>query len=477
MIKQFKDQPWILLHHPPMLPVVNPHAAAVDVGSEQMHVSIAGGPPKVFGTCTADVRALVAWLKEQKVSTVAMEATGIYWLCLYEELEATSIPACVVNGAHVKNVPGRKSDMADCQWLSKLHCLGLLRGGYVPEEEVRRLRDYQRLRADHVSQTAMQVQLMHKALERMNIKVHDVLSSLVGVSGLKIVRAIVQGERDAVALAMLCDAQVLKSKKAALIKSLEGRWGAQHLFALRQALEGWDFYQRQIQACDLQLEAGLKELKASSKPSGDSPQGQPPGNASGSSGTSKASGKAHKEMRHNAPQLIQDLHQHLVRIFGGQDLSLIPALSDYTVLQLLGEIGTSVEAWPTHKHFTSWLGLAPGCRQSGKMKARVKRHCGRAGRIFCVAARSLARAKNSWLGAFYRRIRALRGGRVANKAAARKVAELFYHCLSKGMSYVEQGLAQYEENYRQRSANALSKQARLLGLEVIIPPQTTPVTT
>lgn len=440
-----------------MLPTIYPHAAAVDVGSQHMHVSIAGGQPKVFGTFTSDIRAIVAYFKEHQVTSVAMEATGVYWLSLYEELEAAGVAASVVNGAHVKNVPGRKTDMSDCQWLGKLHALGLLQAGYVPPDTVRRMRDYQRLRSDHVAQAAMQVQLMHKALERLNIKVHDVLSDLTGVSGLRIVRAIVEGERDALALAMLCDGQVLKRKKEALIKSLEGRWNAQHLFALKQALEGWDFYQRQMAACDGCLAQELRQLQ---------PTERPPGPGPSSDGTADETSKSHKELRHNAPKAMEDLHGQLRRVFGGNDLSMIPSLSDYTVLQLLGEIGTEVKAWPTVKHFTAWLGLAPGSRQSGKKKRNAKRHCGRAGRIFCVAARSLARAKNSWLGAFYRRIRANRGGRVANKAAARKVAELFYYCLSKGMVYLEQGLNAYQEKYRQRAVQALSKQAQMLGLEI-----------
>lgn len=208
-----------------MLPVIDPLAAAVDVGSEQMFVSVAGGNPEIFGTCTADLRDLVTWLQQQQVSSVAMEATGIYWMCLYEELEKAGLKAIVVNGRHVKNLPGRKTDWADCQWLARLHCMGLLRGGFVPPDTVRVLRDYQRLRTDHVRSLTTQVLLMHKALERMNIKVQDVLSSLTTASGMRIVRAIVKGERNPALLAGECDKQVLKNKSAALLKSLEARWG------------------------------------------------------------------------------------------------------------------------------------------------------------------------------------------------------------------------------------------------------------
>ena len=254
-----------------MLPVLDPRAAAVDVGSEKMFVSVAGDLPKVFGTCTADIRELVQWLQSQQVSSVAMEATGIYWLCLYEELESAGLKACVVNGRHVKNLPGRKTDWQDSQWLARLHCMGLLRGGFVPPEAVRVLRDYQRLRNDHVRALTEQSLLMHKALERMNIKVQDVLSSLTTASGLRIVRAIVNGTRDAAQLAALCDAQVLKRKRDALIKSLEARWHEQHLFALRQAVSAYDFYQKQIQECDTRIEAELARLPTAPPPPPEDP--------------------------------------------------------------------------------------------------------------------------------------------------------------------------------------------------------------
>ena len=259
-----------------MLPVLDPRAAAVDVGSEQMFVSVAGDTPKVFGTCTADIRELVAWLQAQQVSSVAMEATGVYWMCLYEELENAGVKAIVVNGGHVKNLPGRKTDWADCQWLARLHCMGLLRGGFVPPDTVRVLRDYQRLRTDHVRSLTTQVLLMHKALERMNIKVQDVLSSLTTASGLRIVRAIVAGTRDAAQLASLCDAQVLKRKREALIKSLEARWHEQHLFALRQALAAHDFYQKQIGECDKCIEAELARLPVAPPPPPPQEKATPP---------------------------------------------------------------------------------------------------------------------------------------------------------------------------------------------------------
>lgn len=242
------------------LPVINPHAAGLDVGSEKIPASIAGAAARVFGVCTEDLHALRDWLKDNGVTTVAMEATGIYWLSGAEVLEAAGLAVVVVNGAHVKHLPGRKSDLQDAPWISTLHMHGLLRGGFVPPAEIRRLRDYQRQRADLITMGAAHVPHRQKALDRMNVKVHDVISSLIGVSGLKMVRANLAGERTPERLAALCDAQILKKKKDRLLKALVGNWPAEHLFALRQGLEGWEFYQRQIGACDEQMAQVLQQL-------------------------------------------------------------------------------------------------------------------------------------------------------------------------------------------------------------------------
>src|SRR6185436_1043665 len=218
----------------PLLPVLDPTAAAIDVGSEQLYVSIAGGPPKVFDTTTGQLYALRDYLLEQGVRSVAMEATGIYWLCPYEVLEKAGLQVVVVNGKYVKNLPGRKTDMSDCQWQATLHAHGLLRPGFVPPAHIRKLQDYLRLRSDHIVMAGSHEQHMQKALERMNLKIHDVISDLTGVSGLKMVEAILAGERNPLKLVELCDPQVQK-KAPRLLAALQGNWKEQHLFALRQA--------------------------------------------------------------------------------------------------------------------------------------------------------------------------------------------------------------------------------------------------
>lgn len=448
-----------------MINQINSNAGGVDVGSESLYAAVHGGPVEVFKAFTADLYKVVEFFTRHGVTTVAMEATGVYWIALFDVLEEAGLKPIVVNGAHVKNLPGRKTDMSDCQWLAELHAHGLLRAGFVPDDAVRCLRDYQRLRQDHVQMGSTHVLHMQKALDRMNIKIHRVLSQIIGSSGLRIIRAILDGERDPERLVELCDTQVLSKKRKEMIEALRGFWQPEHLFALRQALEGWEFYQSQMVQCDKQIGEALKAVTPARLEA-------PPQADDGRSNTNRdlppaASKKVViKKMGHNAP-LISELHEVLQKLCGGQDASALPTLTDYTVMQLIGETGTDMTRWPTQKHFVSWLGLAPSSRQSGKRRRPDRRRFrGRAGQLFCVAARSLARSKNLALGGFYRRIRATRGGQIANIAAARKVAQLYYWTLRHGLGYVEQGLVDYEKKYREQSIKRLQAAARHFGLEV-----------
>lgn len=434
----------------PSLPVLDPLAAFVDVGSEQMFVSIAGGPPEVFGTVTNELHRLRDWLLERKVKSVAMEATGVYWLPLYGVLEAAGLEVMMVNGKQTRNLPGRKTDMKDCQWGATLQAHGLLQAGFVPSAQIRRLQDYLRLRADHLTSAAANVQHQQKALERMNVKLHDVISSLVGASGSKVIAAILAGERDPDRLLALCDVQIQKKKADRVKESLRGTWAEEHLFALRQAVENWEHYQRQIAACDQRIEAVLREINGP-----DQPDDPPPPTVS-----SKRAGV-------NAPE-IDDLHGLLFKLCGGKDLTVLPAHTDYSLLQLVGEVGTDLSQWSTEKHFTAWLGLAPGSHQSGQRKKSVRRKRNRAGRLFCVMARSLARSKHIALGGFYRRMLGRRGGLVANIALARKLAVLFWRVMVKGLSFVEAGLRNYEDQVLETKRRALHRLAKQLG-RVVLP--------
>lgn len=434
----------------PFLPVLDPLATFVDVGSEQMYVSIAGGPPEVFGTVTSQLHRLRDWLQERTVKSVAMEATGVYWLPLYGVLEAAGFDVLMVNGKHTRNLPGRKTDMKDCQWGATLHAHGLLRAGFVPPAQIRRLQDYLRLRADHIVSASASVQHMQKALERMNVKLHDVISSLVGASGLKVIEAILAGEREPERLLALCDVQIQKKKADRVKEALRGTWAEEHLFALGQAVENWQHYQKQIAACDRQIEAVLRAISGPDQP-----------------GALEDKTPSAKRPGVNAPQ-IEGLHGLLVKLCGGKDLTVLPAHTDYSLLQLIGEVGTDLSLWPTEKHFTAWLGVAPGSHQSGKRKGSVGRKRNRAGRLFCVMARSLARSKHVALGGYYRRMAGRRGGLVANVALARKLAEWFWRVMVKGVAYVEQGLAQYEAQVLETKRRALQRLAKQLG-QVVLP--------
>jgi transposase len=429
------------------LRVIKEHVAGVDVGSEKSYVSVDGAAPRVFGTMTRDVEQLVKWLESEGVKSVAMEATGVYWMYLYGKLEEVGLEVVVVNGRHVKNLPGRKSDVSDSQWLAITYAHGMLRGGFVPTAEIRRLQDYLRVRQDHITMAASHVQHMQKALERMNIKFHDVISSLTGVSGLKVMRAIIQGERDPQRLLDLCDVQIQQKKARQVRESLRGIWRPEHLFALKQAVAAWDFYQTQIEECDRQVEQVLQQMSGPIEPG----EGGKPGGV-------------------NAPQ-IEGLHAMLVKLCGGNDITKLPGMADYSLLRILSETGTDLRKWPTEKHFAAWLGLAPAAKSSGKRRRNETRHPNAAGRLFCILSRSLAKSVDKGLGGFYRRLKGRRGGLIANKALARKIAMLFWRMMVHGTDYVEYGLKKYNERAMQSEQYVLRKLARKHGMALTLQTQ------
>jgi transposase len=436
-----------------MLPTLNPHAAGIDAGSTQFFVAVPDGTVTCFGSFTADLHRLRDHLQAHGVTTVAMEATGVYWLALYEVLEAAGLEVCVVNGAHVKNVPGRKSDVQDCQWLQQLHAHGLLRKSFVPPEQIRALRSYTRLRDDHIRTGAMYVHLMQKALDQLNVKLHTVISQIQGVSGLAVVRAILKGERDATKLAALCEESILKKKRAEVVRSLQGVWKDEHLFTLKQALGGWEFCQTQVAECDAAIATQLSALTR------DLPK-PPPAN-------DEAAPKKKHGPRHHVPQ-VPELHQSLLTLSGGRDAAQLPGFTVTSWLKLLSEVGTDLSRWPNEKAFCAWLGLSPGKNQSGKLKRRTRRRAKTAaGQIFRLAAHSIARSKYLALGGFYRRLKARTSAAVANVATARKLAVMFYHAMREGLAYVERGLEAYEAAYRQKQERFLQKRAAELGFTLM----------
>lgn len=428
-----------------MLPTLNAHAGGIDAGSTKFFVAVPDGTVTAFDSYTAELYRLRDHLKQHGVTTVAIEATGVYWLCLYDILEEAGIEVCVVNGAHVKNLPGRKSDVQDCQWLQQLHAHGLLRGGFVPTEAVRALRSYTRLREDHIRAAAMHVQLMQKALDQLNVKLHTVISQIHGVSGLAIIRALIAGERSPTKLAALCDPQILKNKRVLVERSLEGRWKQEHLFALRQALAGWEFCEAQVKECDAMIAEQLRALNQGKTPL--PATSQPPA----------------KRGRHHVPA-IPNLHSQLLTLQDGRDATVLPGFTATSWLKLLAEVGTDLSRWPTEKAFCSWLALSPGKNQTGQRQRRARRRPKTTtGQIFRLAAQAVGRSSYLALGGFYRRLKARTSAAVATVATARKLAVLYYRAMRDGMSFVERGLEAYEKAYRQRQKRYLDRAAAELG--------------
>lgn len=423
---------------------MRPHAAAVDVGSEKFFASVAGEEPKVFLTVTEHMYALCDYFKEKEVTSVAMEATGVYWINLFTALEERGFEVVVVNGAQCRNLPGRKTDMQDCQWMAVLHAHGLLTSGFVPDADIRRLRDYMRVRADLIAMGSQHIQHMQKALDRLNVKVHVVLSDITGASGMRIIEAILGGERSPHALLRLCDPQILKTKKARMLEALRGLWKEEHLFALRLGYESYKHYQKQIEQCDQEIAKLVQEM-SSGKPIPEL-------------------GKA-KELRNNAIRL-KDLHTQMAQIFG-KDLTKLPCINESTATLLLAEIGNDMTRWKTWRHFGSWLALAPSSAQSGRMRRRLKRHLTPAGAILCRAVQCMGGGKHTWLASFYKRLRAKRGPKVAVKATAYKVAKLIYLVLTQGWEYVEAGIKQYEQRVRETQVKALKRLAKRLNFQIV----------
>jgi transposase len=430
------------------LRTINTHSAGIDIGSETIFIGIENQQVRSLGTFTDEFLKAIAYLKEHKITSVAMEATGVYWVAFFEMLETAGINVCLVNGKHVKNVPGRKSDVADCEWIRQLHSFGLLRPCFIPDDAIRQLRSYVRLRNDHISLASQHIQHIQKALDLMNIRLHNVIAQIHGARGMRILNAIVDGERSPERLADLCETSILKTKRNLVLASLKGNFKPEHIFALQQAIAAYNFYQQQISDCDSQIQTLLEQF---------TDHKALPSNI-----------KKPKSIRHNAPK-IHELHTKLMKLTGGKDPSQITGLNDKTLLELIAETGLDLErSWKTKKHFTSWLALSPTMHQTGKSnkKRKVKKHS-TAGQIFREAAMSIANSKHAALTAFYKRLCAKRGRLVALKATARKIAELYYNLMTKGIDYVEHGIELYQQRLKEQQLKRLHKHAKSLGFQLV----------
>jgi transposase len=441
---------------PETLAPIHADAAGLDVGSTFHVVAVPPDrddePVRTFRSFTADLQALADWLSSIGVKSVAMESTGVYWVPVFEILEARGFEVLLVNARSVKNVPGRKTDVNDAQWLQQLHQHGLLRGSFRPREAVASLRSLLRHRERMVEYAAAHIQHMQKALMLMNVQLHHVVTDVTGVTGLKIIRAIIGGERDPKVLAELRDARC-KSSAETIRSALNGNYRGEHVFALRQALELYDFHQSKIAECDVEIEEALSVLNSDH----DGPEVPLPA-------VRHARGR-------NEPKF--DVRAALYTLLGA-DLSQIHGFGPYTVLRLVAECGDDMTKWPTAKHFTSWLCLAPGNKISGGrlLSSKTRRSSSRAAALLRIAAVNIGRTHTA-LGAFYRRLAARVGKAKAVTATARKLAVLFFNALRFGLKYSDPGENFYEERYRQRVVHQLHRRAKNMGF-VLVPETSLP---
>jgi transposase len=428
---------------------INKYAAGADIGSRSHFIAISPELTKdnvrEFSTFTEGLIGAIKWLKEHNITSVAMESTGIYWINFYDMLQQNGIEAVLVNARHVKNVPGRKSDVLDAQWLQELHSYGLLRGSFRPKDEICTLRGYMRHRENLVNHMVTQVLLMQKSLGQMNIQLHHVVGDITGVTGLKIIRAIIDGQRDTKILASYRDRNC-KNNEATIEKSLQGNYRQEHLFSLKQSLEIYDFYNNKLQECD-------KEIKALSAKLYDYDLVLP---------------EAQKRIRKSRKNDMQfNTREELFKITG-VDLTMIDGISGHTAFKIISEIGVDVSKWPSAKHFASWLGLAPGTKISGGkiLNSATKTCVNRVANALRKAAQTLYKSKSA-LGGFLQRKKAQLGSPKAITATAHKLAKIIYHMLKNKTEYKNLGADYYEKQYQEKAKKSIIKKAAKLGLKVI----------
>jgi len=440
------------------LSAININAAGIDIGSEEHWVAVPQdrdeNPVRLFGCFTSDLHAMAKWLKKCGIDTVAMESTGVYWVPLFQILETQGFDVKLVNARHVKNVPGRKTDVQDCQWIQQLHTYGLLSGSFRPDDSICILRSYWRHRDNLIRYAAAHIQHMQKALTEMNLQLHRVISDITGVTGMRIIRAILNGERNVVKLAQMKDPRIKKSTET-IAKALEGDYRREHLFALEQAVELYYFYHQKIEACDQQIEDYLKQLNSKVDP-----------------GVDLKPVKRTKQISKNEPSFDLATHQYHLT---GVDFTKIDALNVTTVQTVLSEAGLNPQSFGVSKRFTSWLGLCPENRVTGgKIKsARTRKVVNRAAKAFRIAANSLKNSPSA-LGGYYRRMRALHGPAKAITATAHKLARIFFHLWVNGGNYHDLGADYYEQKYKNRIVKNMKKRAKQLGFEISLHPISNP---
>lgn len=435
------------------LEVMHPDAAGIDIGNEAHYVAVPPArdtePVRRFGCVTAELKEMAGWLKQCGIRTVAMQSTGVYWMPVYDILEEAGLAVFLVNARETKNLPGKKTDVQESQWLMQLHTYGLLRNSFRPAQEIRRMRNYWRQRNDLVQSAARHIQRIQKTLTQMNVQLGNVISDLSGVTGQAIIQKILAGERDGRKLAELRDGRIQASEEE-IARSLEGNWQEDLLFVLKQEQEGYEFCHKQMKACDQRLDEYLKQRADRS---------------AGAALPEETRKHRRKKKRGNAPQF--PLREGIFRLTG-VDLTRVDGIDVMTATTVISEAGWDMSKWQTEHHFVSWLRLCPDNRISGDRvigKGRLPTNNRLA--VALKMAASTLRESDTYLGAQFRRLRTRLGAPVAIKAMAAKLARLIYRMLRYGMEYVDRGAALYEQQHRQRQVHFLKQRAAALGLKVI----------
>jgi transposase len=471
------------------MPTVHPHAAGIDLGNAAHFVcvpadSVPAGqsPVRQFGVFNPQLDEMVEWLKQCQVRTVAMESTGVMWIPVFQKLETASLEVLLVNTKRLKHVPGRKSDVLDCQWIQQLHSYGMLSGSFRPADIICRLRTLMRQRENVIGSAGSETQHMQKAMQEMGIHLHVAVSDVTGDTGLRIIDAILAGERDPKELVKLRDWRVRRSTVQEMEAALKGDWREELLFVLRQSRQAYGFFQEQLAALDEKIIALLAEIAPTPEPPTDS--SQPPGvpaperplqpnpergssPAQASAASSTAGKKAKRKPSKGGNPLPKDVRPQLTKIFG-VDLTLVPGLNVVGVLILLSEIGTDLKRWRNGDAFAAWLGLCPGSNISGGrvLSSRTPHVVNRVAVLLRLAALAIGRT-DTCLGIFYRRMKARHGPAKAMTATARKLAVLIYHLLTNTEQYQEPDPKVYDERVRKAKIIRLSRQAKELGFDIV----------
>lgn len=433
-----------------LLKEVNERAAGIDIGSEEHYVSVPveldSESVRSFAATTPHLHEMAQWLKSIGVTSIVMEATGIYWIPVWQLLSDYGFKLVLADPRKVKGIGGRKSDVLDCQWLQALHSHGLIQSAFVPDNDTLALRDYWRLRSEHVRNAAQQLMLMQKALDSMNLKLHKVLSDIAGQSGMRIIRAIVEGERNPLILAPLVDSRV-KASQQEFVDALTGEYREQHVFALKQALEMFETFHEKIMQCDEQMQKHMSKLLEDF----DIQEVNQPKAVKGSRRKNQLHGN------------LDNILAALARV----DLTRIDGIGSLTAMTAVAECGLDLSAFPSEKHFASWLGLCPNNRiTGGAVKSRRTRKVSHPlATALRLGAQTLERSQTA-LGSFFRRIKARAGRPKAITATANKLAKLIYRAMRFGMQYVDEGIEKYEARFKQRKLAYLVKQAREFGFQL-----------